>query len=366
MLGQPIVLSTQRAERRVSAGPRVAVLLNARARRVTPRVVRALSHVVERGDLYLSRSELDARRIAGLVLERGYDAVFCGGGDGTFMGFADEILNQAARASREPPRFGVLKLGTGNGIASYVGASDARGGGMLEDVLRARAGEASGVRSLDLLQVEGRRAQFAGLGADAQILNDYVGLTSRLTGRALQRFLTGWRGYAAAVVLRTLPQLLARPLATFCEVRNTAASPAWRLGPDGGCLEEFAPGATLFEGKMLMAGASTIPFYGYGLRMFPFAGMAPGTMQFRVGNPRATSLLAHLPQFWRGEWFPDGRILDFRATRVSVRFDRPVPLQIGGDAAGSRREVEFAVAPERLELIDFRRPAVAPPRALPA
>src|ERR1700758_2517710 len=39
--------------------PRVAVLLNARARKVTPRVVRALSHVVPRSDLYLSRSEKD-------------------------------------------------------------------------------------------------------------------------------------------------------------------------------------------------------------------------------------------------------------------------------------------------------------------
>ena len=53
------------------APPRVAVLLNARARKVTPRVVRALSHVVPRADLYLSRSPKDARDIARAILTRG-------------------------------------------------------------------------------------------------------------------------------------------------------------------------------------------------------------------------------------------------------------------------------------------------------
>src|SRR5882762_9738036 len=74
--------------------PKVAVLLNANARKVTDRVVRTLSHAVAEGDLFISRSELDARRIAQTVLDRRYHTVFLGGGDGTFMGFVNEILNQ--------------------------------------------------------------------------------------------------------------------------------------------------------------------------------------------------------------------------------------------------------------------------------
>src|SRR5678815_6179467 len=82
-LTAPMLVQPQPAE---PAPPRVAVLLNARARKVTPRVVRALSHVVPRADLYLSRSPNDARDIARTILTRGYDAVFCGGGDGTLLG----------------------------------------------------------------------------------------------------------------------------------------------------------------------------------------------------------------------------------------------------------------------------------------
>ena len=61
----------------------LAVLLNANARKVDARVVKALSHAVPEQDLFLSRSELDARRIVQSVLERGYPLVFTGGGDGT-------------------------------------------------------------------------------------------------------------------------------------------------------------------------------------------------------------------------------------------------------------------------------------------
>ena len=105
-------------------GPRVAVLLNAPARKVGPKVVRALSHVVPDEDLFLSRSLLDCKRIVQVVLERGYTTVFTGGGDGTFMGFVNELLRQTDARGRHAgapmPRVGVLKLGTGNALATFV------------------------------------------------------------------------------------------------------------------------------------------------------------------------------------------------------------------------------------------------------
>ena len=75
-------------------GSEVAVLLNANARRVDAQVVKSLSHVVPERDLFLSRSELDCRRIVQTVLEREYPVVFTGGGDGTFLGFVNEVYRQ--------------------------------------------------------------------------------------------------------------------------------------------------------------------------------------------------------------------------------------------------------------------------------
>ena len=336
----------------------MAVLLNARARKVTPRVVRALSHVVPRSDLYLSRSEKDARRIARTILTRGYDTVFCGGGDGTFIGFADEILTEAERAHASAPRFGVLKLGTGNGLAALVHASAPEDGGVVEDVRRACEGAIPGYRPLELLKVDGRRAQFAGLGIDARLLNDYLDLKSRVQGTWGHWALTGARGYAITVGLRTLPHALTHRLSTEVEVRNVASAPAYRLDEAGRTVGEVAPGGLLYQGPAMVVAAGTIPFYGYALRMFPFAGRRPGYLQLRLGTVRPLSAVAHVRELWRGEWFPR-TIQDFHAVAVSVQAARPMPLQIGGDAAGERSAVEFRMSSKRVELVDWSQPACA-------
>jgi diacylglycerol kinase family enzyme len=340
------------------APPRVAVLLNARARKVTPRVVRALSHVVPRSDLFLSRSPKDARAIARTILMRGYDTVFCGGGDGTFIGFADEILSEAERAHACAPRFGVLKLGTGNGLAALVQASAEKDGGVVDDVRRAREGAVPGYRPLELLKVEGRRAQFAGLGIDARLLNDYLGLKSRVHGTWGHWALTGARGYALTVGLRTLPNALVRRLTEQVEVRNSAEVPAYRLDATGRTLEELPPGALLYRGPAMMVAAGTIPFYGYALRMFPFAGLRPGHLHLRLGTVNPLAAVANLRALWRGEWFPS-TIHDFHAVAVSVKAAAPMPLQIGGDAAGERTSVELGMSSKRVELVDWSQPACA-------
>ncbi|MGZ3445780.1 MAG: diacylglycerol/lipid kinase family protein [Myxococcaceae bacterium] len=341
-----------------AAAPRVAVLVNARARKVNARVVRALSHIVPRADLYVSRSQKDAHRIARDILRRGYDTVFCGGGDGTFIGFADEILSEAERANILTPRFGVLKLGTGNGLAELVHASSLKDGGVLDDVRRACEGAVPGYRPLELLKVEGRRTQFAGLGIDARLLNDYLGLKTKVQGTWGHWALTGSRGYALTVGLRTLPHALTHRLSEQVEVRNAADVPAYRLDSNGGAVEELAPGALLYRGPAMMVAAGTIPFYGYALRMFPFAGQRPGHLHLRLGTVNPVAAVANLRALWRGEWFPRN-IHDFHAVAVSVQAARAMPLQIGGDAAGERTSVEFRMSSKRLELVDWSQPACA-------
>ncbi len=63
--------------------------------------------------------------------------------------------------------------------------------------------------------------------------------------------------------------------------------------------------------------------------------------------------LKNLPQIWRGQTPPAG-MLDFSCDKVAIRFDREMPLQVGGDAEGMRREVILSMASEKMELIDFR------------
>jgi diacylglycerol kinase family enzyme len=356
MLVQPLRSPDLRQAPSAASEPKVAVLLNANARKVDARVVKSLSHVVPDEDLFLSRSPLDARRIAQTVLERGYPLVFTGGGDGTFMGFVNEFLRQTEARGRfagQPlPRFGVLKLGTGNGLANFVNASNPSGDGMLQDVVRALSGDVAGLRRMNMVMVDGQRTPFAGLGVDGKLLNDYIWVKENLGKGLFKKMLSGSGGYFSAVAFKTVPHYLTNSTWVECEVTN-GASPAYRLGPDGSPVgEPIAPGESLFRGKLMMAGAATMPYYGYGLRMFPFAHQRRGMMHVRLGQVHAAHVLANLPKLWNGRWFPEG-IHDFHAREVTIRYDRPMPLQIGGDAAGYREAVTISVAPETVDLLDF-------------
>jgi diacylglycerol kinase family enzyme len=91
-----------------------------------------------------------------------------------------------------------------------------------------------------------------------------------------------------------------------------------------------------------------------GLRAFPHADKVRGLMQLRVLSDLAVStLIMNIQSVWSGE-FTHEKVLDFHADQVALRFERPVPLQVGGDAEGWRESVAFGMAPSPVELVDFR------------
>src|SRR6185369_6431037 len=107
---------------------RVAVVVNGRAKNVTAEVISTLDRILEGSDLFVSRRIEDAREIAQTLVHRGYDTVLTGGGDGTFTVMVTEVVREARKKGATLPRFGLLKLGTGNALAWVVGARDLKGG----------------------------------------------------------------------------------------------------------------------------------------------------------------------------------------------------------------------------------------------
>ncbi len=334
----------------LAPGAGVAVLLNARAKAVNDGVRRALSLVVPPEDLYLSRCHDEAAEIADRVVARRYRTVFTGGGDGTFVAWVNRILDASERRRARPPRFGVLALGTGNAVAEMVGATPRR---HAEDLARYLSGEVKGSRRLDLVTCEGRRTPFAGVGTDAAVLNDYIWLKERLAGTPIQGLGLGLTGYGLAAALRSAPRALMERRPSYCEIVNTGR-PAWRLDGEGRRVgSPIAPGELLFAGPCMMAAASTVPYYGLGLKAFPWADRASGMMQLRVISSIGVATLAlNLHRIWSGAFAHEG-LIDFHADQVALRFERPMPLQVGGDAEGWRDEVTFGVAGSPVELVDF-------------
>jgi diacylglycerol kinase family enzyme len=328
----------------------VAVLLNARAKAVNAGIRRSLAKVVPPEDLFLSHSQEEAAEIADWVVARRYRTVFIGGGDGSFVSWVNRVLEASERRRTRAPRFGMLALGTGNAVAELVGATP---GNAVEGLASFLAGKVPGHRQLDLLEFEGRLTPFAGFGVDAAILNDYNWLKERLGGTPLEGLGLGVAGYGLAVALRSAPRTLMERRPAYCEIVN-AGREAWRLDGRGRRVgPAIAHGELLYAGPCLMAGASTVPFYGMGMRIFPFAQKARGMMQLRVAtDPAVATLLLNIHRIWSGE-FEHEKLLDFQVDRVSLRFERPMPLQVGGDAEGWRQEATFGMARTPIELIDF-------------
>ncbi len=330
-----------------------AVLLNANAKQVSPRVRDALSGIVPAESLFFSRDGDDAHRIADEVMSRGFGTVFTGGGDGTFVSWVNHILDRAETRSAPAPRFGVLALGTGNAVAGMVGA-----GRPIEDLRRHLSGEVLPGRRLDLVSCEGRRTPFASAGLDAAVLNDYNWLRTRLGGRA-GRLTAGLRGYGLAIALRSAPRQVFQREPVYCEIVNTGA-PAWRLDPSGERVgRPLENGEMLYAGPCMVAAGGTVPYYGFRMRAFPFAGRRAGTFHLRVlTRIPVPSLVLGARRLFSGEFQHPG-LLDFEAEQVEMRFDRPVPFQAGGDAEGFRDQVTMGIASRSVELLDFRMPATA-------
>jgi diacylglycerol kinase family enzyme len=351
---------------------RVAILLNANARSVDEKLRQEIARFVPNEDVFYSRSLSDARAIASSVVARGYTTLLTGGGDGTFVGYVNEVRravdtarehagasvgNAALQLAPEPvraPKFGVLHLGTGNALAGMLGASPSRVG-VVEDILRARAGDVIGTRRLHLVDAGGKRAPFAGCGLDAAVLNDYNRLKNTLGVGPAKALATGLFGYAVSISGMSIPDYVRKlPMgAARLTLINEGTEAAHQISPDGRiCGKPIAPGEVMYEGPAHVAAGSTVPTYGFGLTVFPHAPRATGRMQLRISAMPLRQLLGQLPAIWKGRTPPG--FIDFFAHKVRMKWDRLMPLQVGGDAEGYRDEVVLDTDPRPVEMLDFR------------
>lgn len=331
----------------------VAVLINGNARGVNERVLRLVASVVPPEQLYVSRSLVEGRALIRRILEAGYDAVLTGGGDGTFVQFVTQIREavQSADLGRDKmPAVGVFKLGTGNALAGLLGCNEPTEEGLTADFWKARYTALT--RAMRFVDVEGRVAPFAGVGLDARILNDFSSVKDRARGTPLEPYLSGGGGYFTAITGLTIPKIALARLPDVTIVNDGA--PAWRVGPDGRRVGALVlQGEVIYQGPVQIASVSRLDGFGYHFRLFPFAYVRDDRLHLRVAACKLPEILTSLRGIWRGEYFSD-TIHDFLVERVSMRAERPLPFQIGGDGEGHRSFVRYELCRDPLELLDFR------------
>ncbi|MCB9797006.1 MAG: diacylglycerol kinase [Alphaproteobacteria bacterium] len=327
---------------RTPQGP-FGVVLNANAGRVTPRLTAAIREVVPEDHVFLTESKEHAEDVLRTCVTRGYRTVFAGGGDGTIVD-AINTLSRLREQGADMPDIGVLRCGTGNALAHWLGS-----GSPVDTLSRFTRGEVHRHQPIRMVQAEGRLFPFGGLGHDAAILNDYYAVKTRWKGTALEWLSSGLTGYVWAGFGKTLPNYLLRETPTV-RVENTGG-PAWRIGPGGDPVGEPIPtGGLLYEGPAVAVGAGTTPQLGYGVRFFPFALRQPGAFHLRLLNLSPLGCVAALPGAWRGTLTGPG-VHDFYADRVRVSASHALPYQAAGDPAGARQELSLGLSETPVTLI---------------
>jgi diacylglycerol kinase family enzyme len=331
---------------------RVAVIVNGRARKVTNDIVEVLDQIVESGDLFVSRDMAEAERIADTIVERNYRTVLTGGGDGTFVHMVTLIVKRARKKGQALPRFGLLKLGTGNALAWVLGGSQNPGKhGVVADLGRLRS--EGGSRSLRLLEVEGTLTPFAGMGVDAICLEHY-GETKALLARSpvTRPLATGPTAYLMSVIGRSMPEFLLRSHPRVRIVNEGA--PVLRMGPADKPVQEIATGQVVYDGPSRLVALSTIPYWGFGARIFPFADERDDRFQLRVCDITSYEVGRNIRAIWRGT-YRNHTVHDFLCERISIHYDDPMSLQVGGDVVG-RRTVVNASLSQAIEVVDYYAP----------
>jgi len=330
----------------------IDVIVNLRARRGSAKVADACGRELPGARVLLSRDPAEAVEFIRANESGRRSLLVSAGGDGTALGAVN-----AFRA--DVLRLGLLPLGTGNAWAHASGAPGWRSGiARLGAFLR--AGTPPPLRRFRLVEIQGAAARgasllshFAGTGWDAEVIDDF---RRQKDGLGILPF--SWRrglaGYLQGVFTRTIPRHLVTPLAEV-EITNLG-SPALIVDADGRAVPVPGgeAGQVIYRGPAGVCAAGTIETWGFGFRAFPFANLHPDRFCLRIYGGTAAQAAVRMRPLWRGA-HPVAKMHNFLLDRCRAVFSRPVPFQAGGDPLGHRQEIEYGLADETVDILDWSR-----------
>jgi diacylglycerol kinase family enzyme len=327
----------------------VAVLVNLRSRRGSRVVADRARAEIPSARILASRSLAETEAFTQELLRSAPDLVLSAGGDGTAVGLINAL--RPAELDGQLPTLGLLPLGTGNGWANATRAPAWREG-------LARVGELARSRRIlstkrfDLVETCGRIAPFAGTGWDAELIDDFHAQKTAF-GVLPKKARQGVAGYLQGLFTRTVPRHVLAKDRVEVELINT--------GEDAFTIDEHGKpvplrggehGKLLYRGPFGVCGAATSAEWGFGFRSYPFAGSMPRRLCVRVYSAGPVEAVLRTRDLWRGA-HPLPHMHTWMLTSCRTRFSRPVPFQIGGDRHGHVTEVDYHIAPETIDCLDW-------------
>jgi diacylglycerol kinase family enzyme len=327
---------------------KVAVILNRNARRYTDSLITDIARIIPKNQIWATRSLADAKDAMEEILAGGFDVIFSGGGDGTIVTTVSTIRDLLGSGKESPvPPIGILKLGTGNAWTYAVGVK-----GGLKQLVRVVRGEHFFTAPSRLIEVGRVLCPFAGMGWDAHILNDYYTLNKEYERSPLAPVMKNLFGYFMAAATKTVPKFVGGTNIPEVEVTFTGQT-LYKPDRRGNYFPiSDRQNTIIYHGPASIVAAGTIPFFGYKIRAFPYAGKVPGTMHVRIVNLDVGDAVRNLHKIWRGTYFSSD-IIEFMADGIRITSAEDQPIEIGGDPAGYTRSVDLVVSDFIVTIVAF-------------
>ncbi len=324
-------------------GKGLYIVVNANAKRGGRRIAVQIARALPGATVRLTKSLGELEGWLRTIQEP--RCILSAGGDGSAVALLNALDRVVPKGAPFPP-VGALPLGTGNAWAHALGARK------LDSCVKALGRHAGPMptKRYGLFTCDGTLTFFGGCGWDAQILDDY---RQQLEASPSSRIAKSVGGYVTAMFLRTVPKtvLHGRPHVII----ENLGDEVFTVDEAGKVqrLEGVKRGTILYEGMASVAGAATCPEFGYGFRAYPFAERMLGYMNVRIYDVKAHTAIRDIPKLWKGE-HPLRGMHDWFAKEVRMTFSRPMPLQIGGEAIGSRQTVEYKSSDRMVDALDWR------------
>ena len=327
-----------------------ALLINTHAGKLRSRAEGLQGRYNDNGfDVWISHSEEEGETLLDMMQE--YPLAVVGGGDDTAR-FVLEGLHRR-NGDGAPPLVAALALGTGNGVATALGA------GLPEEdlaLLASRPVTSLPFQEIPLIRVqaydlrgkprEPHHCTFAGTGLDALIQGHYERIGAQMGVR-------GMAGYALSIA-RTLPQL------PFSFPYAAVHSSQVRLIEEERGKREDTPPLVFSQENFHSVTVGTTEYFGFRFKPLVYAGEArrESKMHVKMGKGNAAlsgmRLLNQVHPLWTGQLRDGNLFTEGMTDQVTVTSqDFPIDLQISGRYYGKVSRVEYGIE-GRVRLVDFR------------
>lgn len=372
----------------------IAIILNSNARGVSRDMMQAIQDLAcDKIRVYTTSTYPQAQQAIRDMQKSPPQVVVPIGGDGTLT----TLIQLFHDASIPLPYIGYLPMGTGNALGTVIGCLPKRRFRKqkrlqaIKDVLlqlsdiaqtmKQANGDTSIEHQVDIVEMplmhvtttssnQTNKQQvycfFAGIGFDSLMLQDYKELQEWSSKSRFwkDKFASVW-GYTVALFTRTLPKCVAYQSHLVGLQVSTKKPALWVDHRRGDVVRKVRLDTTdkdgsstlLYKGQAGIVAASTTPFYGGNLKLFPFARLSENGCQVRIGRIHPLVGVVNIPRIFSGAYRnSEMGCLDFIGTQFTVDISDGHPVQHSGESMGLAQHVELQVLKEPVKFVTLLPP----------